>query len=539
MDDREPTLQELLGPKAARQEALLAALATRNREKFRVYFPDCQPSCIRTSKRKQDHAALCLALYEKPQQFFDGGREFPERVFLAGNRTGKTETAAFEMVCHTTGVYPRWWKGRKFDKPVKCWAAGDTMLSTRDILQVSLCGSIDTYDTELWNGMLPRHTIHSVTRKSGGVPKCLHEVWINHVDEKGVADGRSLIEFKSFDQGRRLFQGTEQDVVWIDEECPEEVYTECLLRTMTTRGLIMVTFTPLQGLTPFVQAFLQSSVMPDVNGELKPSFDQFFDAEAAAKAPEQETTLPSVRPRLLISATWDDAPHLDDEAKKQLLVSIPEYQRDARTKGIPQLGAGAVYPFPESQIRVSDFELPRFWPRAFGFDCALAGTTAAAWGALDRETGILYIYSVYRRSQAETAVHAEAFKARGLWIPAVGDAADIIDADRFQFIDRYRAHGFHVELPDKSVETGIQSVYDRLSSGTLKVFASCTAWFEEFRLYQRDDRGRIVKKNDHIMDATRYLIHTGIRRALPEPKPEEDDRVHVVDEGFRSLSWMR
>src|SRR5690606_5435546 len=109
--------------------------------------------------------------------------------------------------------------------------------------------------------------------------------------------------------------------------------------------------------------------------------------------------------------------------------SYPAYQRDARTKGIPQLGAGAIYPFAETDIRVSDFEIPKHWPRAWGLDCALAGTTAASWGALDRDTDVLYIYSVYRRQQAETAIHADAIKARGVWIPGVGDAADIIDED--------------------------------------------------------------------------------------------------------------
>lgn len=217
--------------------------------------------------------------------------------------------------------------------------------------------------------------------------------------------------------------------------------------------------------------------------------------------------------RLVIGATWDDCPHLSDRDKVDLIASIPPYQRDARTRGIPQLGSGAIYPFPESGIRMADVPIPKHWRRGFGFDCALAGTTAAVWGALDPETQVLYIYSVYKRTQAETAVHAQAFLSRGKWIPGVGDAADIIDEDRQQFLDAYKTCGVDAELPNKGVETGIQAVYDRFSNGLLKVFSSCEAFFAEFRLYRRDEKGRVVKKNDHIMDA---CVRAGTRVATPE-----------------------
>lgn len=245
--------------------------------------------------------------------------------------------------------------------------------------------------------------------------------------------------------------------------------------------------------------------------------------------------------RLVVSATWDDAAHLDEATKKQLWDSIPAYQRDARTRGIPQLGSGAIYPFPESLLKIDfkdEFEPPKHWPRAFGFDCALSGTTAAAWGALDRDSQTLYIYSVYKRSQAETAVHAAAFKARGEWIPGVGDAADVLDHDRMQFLTLYQRHGLDVVLPDKAVEAGIQDVYDRLSAGKLKVFASCVAFWEEFRLYQRDDKGRVVKKNDHVLDAVRYLVRSGLRRAKVKPEPKEERMVLEYEIGKPHLSWM-
>lgn len=240
----------------------------------------------------------------------------------------------------------------------------------------------------------------------------------------------------------------------------------------------------------------------------------------------------------MIGATWDDAPHLTEDAKSALWSSYPAFQRDARTKGIPQLGAGAIYPFAETDIRVADFEIPRHYRRGFGLDCALGGTTAAVWGALDPESQVLTIYSVYKRAAAEVAVHAEALKARGAWIPGVGDAADIVDSDRQQFLTLYQKHGLTLQLPDKAVETGIQDVYDRLSAGKLKVFASCAAWFEEFRLYRRDEKGRVVKKHDHVLDATRYLVRSGLQHMKTPPlaKAEPIERF-VYDLGGRP-TWM-
>lgn len=77
----------------------------------------------------------------------------------------------------------------------------------------------------------------------------------------------------------------------------------------------------------------------------------------------------------------------------------------------------------------------------------------------------------------------------------------------------------NISLPDKAVEAGIEKTWQLLSSGKLKVFSSCSQWFEEFRVYRRDEKGRIVKSNDHLMDATRYLCMSGVTRMRTEPQP--------------------
>jgi hypothetical protein len=66
---------------------------------------------------------------------------------------------------------------------------------------------------------------------------------------------------------------------------------------------------------------------------------------------------------------------------------------------------------------------------------------------------------------------------------------------------------------DNSRESGLYEVHQRLATGRLKVFRSLKPWLSEYRIYRRDERGNIVKEKDHAMDATRYLVVSGIQVA--------------------------
>lgn len=193
-------------------------------------------------------------LYPKHTAFMAAGATYRERLFLAANRVGKSIVGAYEVTCHLTGLYPSWWTGRRFPRPIKAWAAGDTTTTTRDIIQVRLVGAQGAYGT----GMIPAHTIHHISHKaSGGVDT----VWVRHVTGAG---GLSVLQLKSYEQGREAYQGTAIEVIWLDEEPGQEIVTECLMRTMDTPempggGLLLLTFTPLKGMTPLIVSFLQAA----------------------------------------------------------------------------------------------------------------------------------------------------------------------------------------------------------------------------------------------------------------------------------------
>lgn len=454
-------------------------------------------------------------LYPKHMQFFEAGSRKIERLFMAANRVGKTEGAGgFEMVLHLTGRYPPWWNGKRFSRPITAWAAGDTSQTVRDIIQRKLYGKIHEPGT----GLIPAEDINNKTMKRG-LPDAIDTIFVKH-----QSGGLSELTFKSYDQRRESFQGTKIDVVWLDEEPPLDIYTESLLRTTDTtgdesadeNGIIMLTFTPLMGMSETVMAFLPNGQVQDV------------DASGS---------------KFVVMATWDDVPHLTEATKKLLWASIPPFQRDARSKGVPQLGAGAIFPVPESDIIVSDFEIPAHWPRAFGMDVGW-NRTAVIWGAIDRDTDVLYLTAEHYRGQAEPAVHAAAIKGSknvNQWIPGVIDPAarGRGQRDGGQLLQDYIDLGLDLETAFNGVESGLLEIWTRMSTGKLKAFRSLQNWLFEFRLYRRDEKGHIVKSNDHAMDAMRYLVMSGLERAKVKPFAKKDPIDPVFGGGSSSDgSWM-
>lgn len=198
-----------------------------------------------------DEGPLRRELYPKHLEFFRAGVEHRERAFIAANRVGKTESCGgYELTLHLIGEYPDWWEGRRFDRPVKVWACGDTSQTTRDILQMKLLGPPGDEGT----GLIPFDNIIEKQPKAGSVPDAIETVMVRH-----SSGGVSRLTFKSYDQKRKSFQGTEQDVILLDEEPPMDVYTECYLRTTDVGygpGMILATFTPLLGLSEVVLSYL-------------------------------------------------------------------------------------------------------------------------------------------------------------------------------------------------------------------------------------------------------------------------------------------
>lgn len=214
-----------------------------------------------------DEGPLRRELYPKHLEFFKASAKYREVCFMAANRIGKTICGAYSVTAHLTGLYPHWWEGKRFAKPVRAWVAGDTNETTRDILQLELlgmaCDGEEGRKALDGSGLVPRKCIGRPKWKMG-VADLVDTVPIKH-----ASGGWSHLAFKSFDQGRKKFQGTAKEVIWLDEECPADVYDECLIRTATTRGIVLTTFTPLNGLTEMALQFLPKEMRPATDEEME------------------------------------------------------------------------------------------------------------------------------------------------------------------------------------------------------------------------------------------------------------------------------
>ena len=426
------------------------------------------------------HKNGCIGgAYEWQKEFHDRGFDHRERAIIAGNRVGKTRTAAAEVAMHLTGLYPKWWAGRAFTTPTDWIVAAPTNELCRDILQEALVGSMKEGEkVPSGTGWIPSNCIVDYGWRQCGVANVMDTIRVKH-----VSGGTSACTFKSYEQGAVKFQGVARHGIWLDEEPKDyEIYTESLTRTLDTNGLVMFTRTPLFGMSDVIK--------------------HYTDGGSGI---------------YYKNVTWDDAPHLDENAKEQLLSSYPEHERDTRAKGIPMMGSGGVYNVPDEMIMCEPFEIPDYFRRICGIDFGIDHPAAACWIAYDADADVIYVYDCYKERGQTAAYHSQAIKSRGNWIP-VSFPHDGMIRDKGGGValkDQYMAHGvnmlgFSARYDDakgggQSREPITLEILERMRTGRFKVFNHLSDWFEEKRMLHRKD-GKIVPERDDIESATRYAV---------------------------------
>jgi len=409
--------------------------------------------------------------YDKQLAFHQAGSHKPERLFFAGNQLGKTFCGGFETQAHLTGDYPDWWEGKRFDHGIRCWAAGVSNKATRERVQVMLLGDENDWGT----GMIPKSAIVGKPVMNRAITGLVDYVTIRHKSGE-----TSRLVFKSYQMDLDTWASDEIDFIWLDEEPPQDIHTECLARITNTNGHIIITFTPLLGMSDVVLLFY----------------------------PE-----PNTDERWMIRMELEDAKHIAPEDRERIIAKYPEYQREARTRGIPMLGSGRVFPYLESTIAEEAFEIPRHWARLNALDLGYGDhPTACAFFAHDRDTDVLHIYDTYKNKEVRLAVHADAILMRPKWIPTTypHDAGKHDPGSGENYANLYRQKGVkmtseHATFPEGgfNVEPGIEMLSERMGSGRLRVFSHLEQWFDEYRTYHRKD-GIIVDERDDLMSATRY-----------------------------------
>ncbi len=324
-------------------------------------------------------------------------------------------------------------------------------------------------------GTIPKDSILEI-RKSIGVPGCFEYVKVRHVN--GTT---STIIFKAYSEGRENWQGDDLDFLWCDEEPAWPIYSEGLTRTNARDGISVITFTPLNGPTEVVNAF----------------------ADTPTRSPW----------RTELVMTWHDRPDWSPEKIAQMAAQYPEHEREARMNAVPVMGEGRVYNIPESLLTVEPFSIPSHFKAIGGIDFGIHNT-ALVQLAYDADEDVVYVTHAEKVPEIKIADQCKAMLARGKGLPWSwphdGEGHDRGTGDKIA--DLYRKEGVRMlaqraQFLDGSmkVEPAIQQILARMQSGRFKVFANCTDWLNEFRTYARKD-AKILKQNDHVMDATRYAF---------------------------------
>ncbi len=449
-------------------------------------------------RRQRTNRLRFYGPYTKQKEFHACQKR--ERLFMAGNQLGKTFAGAAEAAMHLTGRYPDWWQGWRFDRPVVMLAGSESYELTRDGVQRLLVGPPMT-EEEWGTGYIPQDAIVDTTKRSG-VSGALDTVSVRH-----VSGGVSTLYLKAYEQGRGKWQATTVDYVWFDEEPPEDVYFEGITRTNATNGRIAVTFTPLKGMSAVVARYV-------------------LEQDAGSDD------------RAVISMTIEDAEHYSPEERARIIASYPAHEREARTKGIPSLGSGLIFPVIEEDIVVQPFTIPAYWAQIGGLDFGWDHPTAAAKLAWDRDNDVIYLTNTYRKREATPIIHAASVKPWGSWLPwAWPHDGNNDTAAGKNLASQYREQQLNMlfanatfEDGSNGVEAGIMEMLDRMQTGRFKVFANCVEFLEERRLYHRKD-GKIVKERDDTISAARYALMMK-RFAQVMPQDDYDD----YDDSSRSRS---
>jgi|KBSSwiStaDraftv2_1062776.scaffolds.fasta_scaffold22171_6 phage terminase large subunit-like protein len=464
-------------------------------------------------QKTQDH--IHFRMYDgkpfKPNQkqldYFETGLHARERALIAANRFGKTLSVSMEVCAHLTGIYPDWWNGYRYDRPLNVWVAGVSNKETNQNLKAYYVGDVNKIGwihPSLILDHKPLENLYLIRHISGGISK---------------------LRFKSFEQGREAWQAEKVDIVHPDEEMPYDIYSEALTRTAITaegdHGMIMPSLTPLKGMTLFLLHFMQreegdEEVKNVASGEVHNSI-------------------------VYVSATHDDAPHIPQEEKERLLKSYSPHEREARTKGVPSLGSGLIYPIPESQIVISPIKIEDHWPRCFGMDFGWHNT-AAIFIALDQDNDVAYAYGEYLAGHLTPQHHAYHLIKQGAdWMPGAYDHAgeSATQDDGGNVVELYQQAGIRNWVPadKRSVNKGIYTVLQRMETGKLKIFSTLTKTLTEYRMYARDDNGKVKKGNDHLMDAMRYGVVTGL--PIARVKTSTLNKFRIPTHQDSGGGWMR
>lgn len=435
-----------------------------------------------------------------------------ECMLTGANQAGKSTALMMKFTYHMTGLYPSWYTGIRFDKPVTAALGGETAQSTRDLLVNRLLGPPEDRGA----GYFPMGTFdpsEDITRMTGGVANQVDYFRVKHHDKYGNFDGYSKAYVFSYSTGWRRLQGYSLDLVAIDEEPEMMVYEELSARTNATGGHVDIAMTPLRGETELYLMF---------------------------EDPEQEI-------KELINYDITRATHMDEGQREHLLKKYENNPlAEARLYGRPVASQGLIYNIPQHLLMTEDFQVPDNFNQIIGIDLA---HTVGKWSAVkmgtDRNSGITYVIQDFKAEDITVADFASRLLGMGGGsIPVAWPHDAMRQTSSGTVVSQLRDFGVNV-LPEaahmvdkmtgtksRAVMTIIETALDMMSQGMLTFMARGTQeLMQEMRRYRHKEGKIVPRQEDHCIDAMHKALMM-LHLAKPVSAGRGVMRMRIREEDF-------
>ena len=418
------------------------------------------------------------------------------RGILAANRIGKTVSTCYETAMHLTGIYPDWWAGKRYDRPITAMVAGEGWSQVALVLQNELLGTPDVkLRDNIGSGAIPKACIDQDTMRSDGA-NCIG------VEVRHVSGGKSYLLFANYTQEVRQLQGFKLNLAVFDEQPPDDFFSEIVTRTATTQGMVMCSFTPLKGLNGLVSKFWNR--------------EEGYD---------------------YIRVSWDDVPEYDPWGEPFLLHSTRQqlerdylpHERDARIQGKPIMGKGAVFQvrdWPTYKSGDVPFQEMRNIQRVIALDLGLVNDKTVIslmyWDPYERSAWLhrqIVVQGIEEAVPTQYINHLLRPEVYGTPIVLPADASTqgrytMSSTSIRELFEQYELNviqGAIMNPPDPQGRVtnhksyGINQMRQMLEVGSLMVNENCVDFLREAQNYYVDTQGRFSDPDDCI-DSCRYAL---------------------------------
>lgn len=379
------------------------------------------------------------------KQFLNSTKRF--RVIFAGNRSGKSILSSYEVCRFAMGNVPT----KKVEVPNVGWVVcPDSRLFVSVILP---------YLKKFLGQNLKKYF------KREQIILC---------------NNGSEIHFKSVDSGVEKFTGASIRYCAIDEDCPEEIFREIVMRTIDQQGDLWITITPLYSTWMYEKIYLR----------------QYTD-------PELE---------VFVGTTYENLKHISQEEIERLKTIYPQEELQARLYGKFLFLSGLVYSeFNKSKHLIAPFHIPDDWVRVRIIDHGIQDPTCCLWVAINSKNEY-YVYREYYetgKTIAENVKNIIALTGKEYIYRSYIDPTTDKRNPQSNITD-YKAYiqaGLSPlsKAPLVEIGTKINMVKTRLREGKLFIFSNLINTIREFSTYCYKKNGMPEDKNNHAMDCIGYL----------------------------------